>query len=104
MGDHAARCASCKFWHQPWNDGRGHYLMADEAKAAGEEASEWGVCLIIRHPGTGAYTPQQAERYGWPAPGPEPSARAFTADGSDFDSDLSTRSDFGCVEHTPRGG
>lgn len=90
------RCESCVHWKNPWDEVREGNCM----DAPVEDDSRWGVCVVIRHPGRGDYTEVEVEKYGWPPPPGPASPRAFTADGSDYLSELSTRNDFGCVEWT----
>ena len=74
------RCASCKHWEQVWADG-----SRDYDKGAGKipeaDRPEWGVCGLIQ-------MPDYSETV---------TTLAFTQDGSDYEADLHTRSDFGCV-------
>ena len=79
-------CETCVHWE-------GLSYSGDHARGDYEkpEPGEWGRCILIgeREVGSG----RRAEKPTTP--------RAFTRDGSDYWSSLVTRSDFGCIEHTP---
>lgn len=71
------RCASCRHWRNPWEP-----TSIAEGHLPEEQRSRWGTCDLIQLPGYGEDVGE---------------AIAFTADGSDYRSDLHTRDDFGCV-------
>lgn len=75
-------CETCKFFQTPWNGGwigpKGAFT--EEEGWEGEEKSDWGVCEAIGHPGKNGLAPN-----------------AFTNDGSDYESYLNVRKDFGCL-------
>lgn len=86
------RCETCKYWDE-WHINR--YISDEYSSKWAEDQPRrrdgaWGSCELIQHSGThrgedGVLRP-----------------RAYTMDGSDYWSGLTCRSDFGCVEHTPR--
>jgi hypothetical protein len=77
-------CGTCRHWDNPWGTTSTPFPFLREYPVVPDEAdTTWGVCAFIGHPSEDASSK---------------SPRAFTADGSDYWSSLSTRSDFGCVE------
>lgn len=86
-------CATCEFWDFPWEDLnyslKEHLdFQHDWDPIPNEEIIRWGVCRKIGHPA----------RYD------NNSRKAFTYDGSGYNSGLNTRSDFGCVEWSQKNG
>jgi hypothetical protein len=85
----SGNCGTCRFWQNPWLENAEGRSVA----ITSEQSARWGVCAIIRHPGQ-----DEAIGAGEWVQLPARSPRAFTADGSGYLSELSTRDDFGCVE------
>jgi hypothetical protein len=82
-------CATCSHFEQ--FDEEDVFAFDEEDKQEQDRdypggKAAWGVCGLIGHPG-------------WAS---SPTARAFTQDASNYRSELRVRSDFGCVEHTPK--
>lgn len=94
-------CDSCVHWRRlDYEDPRYRGVVnSDDDPRADEDRSpaSWGSCVWVSR-----YNPSPMNPEGdGDVPGRLPAPRAFTVDASNYYSALVTRSDFGCVEHTP---
>lgn len=82
------RCETCVHWDELLFP-NGDRDIERPHGGRGQEAGRWGRCTLVNDGGN--YKP----------PFGPTAERAFTSDASGYSSWLTTRSDFGCVEHAP---
>lgn len=85
-------CESCVHWQPLAYDEEDRRGFGYGGIPTGDDG-RWGVCQMVGE-GAGVYRKDFE---------PEKTRRAFTRDASDYRSWLTTRADFGCVEHAPSG-